>query len=192
MRPPRFAVVGTGRCGTGYVAAVMRACGVRCGHENWWTPEASRRQSGLDGDSSWLALPDIEAGRWSGPVVHVVRNPVDVVASLLGIGIFARPTAYRAFALWHEPDLSELPPLAAAVAWWQRWNDRCAVVADVTVRVERLPEELDQVATAIGRELDPEAWPPADVNHRRRAAVDPAQVWRRIERGYGYKEDDRG
>lgn len=195
VRPPWFAVIGTGRCGTGYTAAVLSACGLRCGHEHWWTPQASRRAEGLDGDASWMALPDIEMGVWSGPAVHVIRHPVDVVASLVGIGFFTRRTPYRDFALRYEPELLGLAAVEAAARWWQRWNDRCAAVADLTVPIERLLDHhLARVAEVVGDRFDPKevATVSTTVNHRRRAWIDPLKVWRHIERGYGYEEDDRG
>src|SRR5690606_32898585 len=147
MVPPRFAIIGTGRSGTGYMAELMRAHGFKCGHEHWWTLSSSprRRKSGLDGDSSWLALPDIESGAWSGPVVLAVRDPVAVVRSLLGIRFFERGTKYTQFVYEQEPELKGLPALHAATEWWARWNERCAAVADLVVRVEDLPRQLDRV-----------------------------------------------
>lgn len=173
MSPPRFAVVGTGRSGTAYTAAVLRACGVLCGHENWWTPLPERRMATLDGDSSWMALPDVESGAWSGPVVHVVREPVATVRALLGIEFFGHPDpdAHRRFAYEHEPCMAAMEPLEAAVHWWTSWNARCAAAADVTVRVEQLPQRLGDVGTVIGRRLSQSAAEriARDVNTGRRA-----------------------
>lgn len=173
MSLPRFAVVGTGRSGTAYTAAVLRACGVLCGHESWWTPLPERRMATLDGDSSWMALPDIESGAWSGPVVHVVREPVATVRALLGIEFFGHhdPDAHRRFAYEHEPCMAGMEPVEAAVHWWASWNARCAAVADITVRVERLPQRLGDVGTVIGRRLSQSAAEriARDVNTGRRA-----------------------
>lgn len=184
MIPPRFAVVGTGRCGTGYVAAVLCHSGLRCGHEQWWTPAVGRRVGGLDGDSSWLAVPDIEADTWSGPVLHVTRHPVDVVSSLIGIGFFyGPPREYLGFALDHEPELADLLPLRASVEWWARWNARCAAVADLTIPVEDLAGRLDDIGDLIGGRLDEDQVirVPTTVNRRQRVEVDPAAVWELLD-----------
>lgn len=180
---PRCAIVGTGRCGTGYMARLLTAAGVACGHEQWWTPMARRRRTGLDADASWMAVPDVASGAWSGPVVHLVRNPVDVTASLLGIGFFAgrgRPE-YLAVALEHEPTLIGRPEMEAAVEWWVRWNRRCAAVADMTVRVEDLPDRAADLEPVVGRLDHQRPDVPRDVNHRNRAEVDQAAVWRLLD-----------
>jgi hypothetical protein len=196
---PRFAVVGTGRSGTGYVAAVLRACGVECGHEAWWRPEGTgERTPDLAGDASWLALPDIETGAWKGPVALVVRHPVAVVRSLLGVR-FWEPgdgvtEAYRRFALEHCPDIDGLDPLPAAVEWWVAWNERAAAMADVKLRVEDLRKAwaVAELGDALGMPLEPRTARrvPTATNARERGEVDEAEVWRlldgRAER-FGYR-----
>ena len=175
---PGFAVVGTGRCGTGYTSKLLAdAGGLNVGHEKYWRPRG-RKKLGLDGDVSWLALPAIEAADWAGPVVHVVRNPVDVVRSLVGIGFFAgtdkrdRNGWFRGFALKHEPELANMDPLTAAVEWWARWNARCAAVADLTVKVEELADRLGDVFGVIGHPVrNEDAYMPFDVNKIGRAHV---------------------
>jgi hypothetical protein len=139
---PRAVITGTGRSGTGYMARlVTEATGhATCGHEGWFA-ELGDRTPGLDVDSSWLALPDIEAGTWAGPVVHVVRHPVACVASLLRTEFFGMHvgTPYPAFALAHCPQAADalaISPVAAAVEFWAHWNARCAAAADLTVRLE--------------------------------------------------------
>lgn len=179
---PDFAVIGTGRCGTRYMAHVLHACGLECGHENWWTLRSVRRRSGLDGDSSWLALSSIESGEWSGPVVHVTRHPLGVVRSLVGLEHFSRVGAFGAFSLAHEPDLARMSELEACVAWWVRWNDRCAKVADLTLRVEDVLEKLDHIGGVVGHDLDAgkAASVPETVNHRRHWQAEPPdeeKVW---------------
>lgn len=191
---PRFAVVGTGRSGTGYVAELMRANGINCGHEGWFKPEG--QETGLDGDASWLALPDIEAGAWKGPVAHVVRNPVAVVHSLMGIKFFHPETAdapYPQYARRHLPAIADLPPLEAAVEWWVQWNERCAQVADVKLRVEDLRKAwaLAELGDALGVRLDPvkAGGVPTNTNHREREAVPEKRIWELLDgraRRFGY------
>lgn len=191
---PRFAIIGTGRSGTGYVSAVLQANGVNCGHEGWFKPED--RQPGLDGDASWLAVPEIEAGAWKGPVAQVVRNPVAVIRSLVGIKFFDPETAhapYPQFAREHLPAIAELPPLEAAVEWWVQWNERCAALADVKLRVEdlRKPWALKELGDALGVSLDPakSSGVPTNTNHRTREAVSEKRIWELLDgraRRFGY------
>jgi hypothetical protein len=197
---PGFAVVGTGRSGTGYVAALLGAGGVTCGHEGWWRPEGTgERTPGLAGDASWLAVPDIESGVWSGPVAHVVRHPVATVRSLVGTRLFEPSEgvseAYRQFALRHCPQVGDLPPLEAAVEWWVAWNERCAAVAAVKLRVEdlRTPWAVAELGAALGLRLDVRAVRRVSttVNHRERGDVDHAGVWQLLDgraARFGYRQ----
>jgi hypothetical protein len=139
---PRAVITGTGRSGTGYMARLVTEATshATCGHEGWFA-ELGDRTPGLDVDSSWLALPAIEAGTWAGPVVHVIRNPVATVASLLRTEFFGvnAATPYPAFAMTHCPEAADalaVSPVAAAVEFWARWNARCAAAAALTVRLE--------------------------------------------------------
>lgn len=177
--PPWFAVVGTGRCGTGYTSRVLTVCGLDCGHENWWTPDPARLRPGMDGDASWLAVPDIERGAWRGPVLHVVREPVAVVRSLVGIGFWVHDTAFQRFALGHEPELAGMDPVSASVEWWVRWNARCSLVADLTVDAADVVDRLGEIGALLGRHLDPDRAHivPRTANHRVRAQVDVGAVW---------------
>lgn len=205
---PRAAIIGTGRSGTGYMSRLLTECthrGGLCGHEGWWCA-LGERTLGLDIDASWLALPDIEAGAWDGPVVHVVRDPVAVVKSLLRTEFFGAivDTAYPQFALEHCTPAREAllwSPVAAAVEFWANWNLRCAAVAQLTVRIEDVANwygedesiaayTLDMVGDVLGVEFG--AWQlaaalPTDVNHRDHPtsndlvyAVDEAYVWDRL------------
>lgn len=159
---PTFAVVGTGRCGTKQMSRVFG-----CGHESWWNVTGSRRLVGV-GDSSWMALPDIEGGAWNGLAIHVVRHPVDVVRSFVGIGFFERPSPWLDFAAEHCPLIVGLDPVAAAVTWWSDWASRCARVSHMTVRIEDITARRS--------------------NQRDRADVPSEDVWGLLDDGewWGY------
>lgn len=204
---PRAAIIGTGRSGTGYMSRLITESSLRagCGHESWWCA-LGERTPGYEIDSSWLALPDIESGAWAGPVVHVVRDPVATVESLLRTEFFGAivDTPYPQFALKHCEDARDAlmwSPVAAAVEFWADWNARCAAVAQLTVRIEDVSNwdgghesiaaaTLDLVADVLGVEFG--AWQvaaalPTDVNHRDHPmsndlvlALDEAYVWDRL------------
>lgn len=192
---PRFAVIGTGRSGTGHVAALMQASGINCGHESWF--QTGERTPGLDGDASWLAVPEIESGAWKGPVAQIVRHPVAVVRSLMGIQFFhpeLEDAPFPRFAREHCPEIVGLEPLEAAVEWWVAWNERCARLADVKLRVEDLRKgwALAELGDGLGVTLDPAASArvETDTNSRERANVPEADVWRLLDgraQRFGYQ-----
>lgn len=206
---PRTAIIGTGRSGTGYAATLITDAsitpGAYCGHEGWWCV-LGERTPGLFCDASWLALPDIEAGDWSGPTVHIVRDPVATVQSLLRTEFFGMiaDTPYPAFAMEHckrADDALAVSPVAAAVEFWADWNARCAAVAQLTVRLEDVSDweggpdsiaaaTIDLIGDVLGVEFG--AWQvaaalPTDINHRPHPvnddlvlAVDEGYVWDRL------------
>lgn len=80
----RFVIVGTGRCGTGYMSKILTKAGLPCGHEDIYTVNGiSSFIKGLEGDSSWLAVPHLESIDKDTKVVHIVRNPLKVFRSWL-------------------------------------------------------------------------------------------------------------
>lgn len=127
---PTACILGTGRSGSGYVAAVLRAAGVPCGHEEWWGPDAPC-PAGLVADSSWCALPAM----LHRPVPHVflqVRDPLKVVASLVASPDWGPYVPYRAAVGF----ASQGDPVKAAMALYVGWNALCESVAGRWWRVE--------------------------------------------------------
>lgn len=206
--PPRAVVIGTGRSGTGYMAALLKTAGIDAGHEAHWHAHSGPHASQLDVDCSWLALPAIEGNSWGGPwtgrTLHVVRHPVDTVRSLLGTGLFnieMSENPYAVHAWMHARSAGMLVghhPLHAAVEFWCEWNARCAAVADATVRLEDAGSLAwaVRVADTLGFGLTTDdimnavAATPTDTNTRGPVPeVDPREVWSLIGRrawGFGY------
>lgn len=116
---PEFIVTGTGRSGTGFTAAFLTALGIPTGHEEVLNPyypydanDLSRDwPEGLRGDASWLAVPhlaQIKSLDSSPAIIHVVRNPLHVMRSMVGIGWLSRigiHKAYEEFAIRHLPEI---------------------------------------------------------------------------------------
>lgn len=75
----KFVIAGTGRNGSTYIAEVLSAAGVPCGHEAVFSPLGVREPDGLLGDSSWAATPHLESTDLT--VYHQVRHPLKVLAS---------------------------------------------------------------------------------------------------------------
>jgi hypothetical protein len=172
-----FVVTGCGRSGTAYTAALLSTVGVRCGHERLFTPWIDAPPgpaAELDGDASWLAAPFVGALGASDLVVHQVRDPMAVVASLVGIGFFSpwrvpaeaagdavesvrrvasrrrrRPIRadFRRFLRRYAPAV-ELwtSPVQRAVEYWITWNGIVEERADPRrYRMQRV-EDLDAVS----------------------------------------------
>ena len=144
MAPPWFTIIGTGRSGTKYMAELMRANGLNCGHESYYSPirmESGDQDESLDGDSSWLAVPYLEQDVPRSPTIHVTRNPVAVVKSLLEIRFFHPETEEAPFRqfLWKYSNIFQHEdPVVRAVEFWVEWNTRCKYLSDVTMPIEQL------------------------------------------------------
>ena len=103
----KYIVTGTGRCGTLYMANLLTTFGFPCSHEGIFTNEGlpkaldavkgripvsssriSRKQNLSDyemeiaAESSYMAAPFLNSFN-SAQVIHVVRNPIDVVKSFV-------------------------------------------------------------------------------------------------------------
>lgn len=149
---PKVCILGTGRSGSGYIAAVLSEAGVACGHEAWWNPLGDRAE-GLAADSSWCALPEV----LDDPMVTCflqVRHPLKVVASLVASpdwGPYLGPRAALGFA-------SQGDPVRAAMALYVGWNRVCLSRSLSWWRVEDLTGyELRGVAGRLGIGLPMEA-----------------------------------
>lgn len=198
--PPRFVVTGTGRSGTAYCALVLQEQGVRAGHEAVYRPDHRGSWRGLEGDVSWLAVPRLEAERFEGRVVHVVRDPRWCIRSSLRIGKFQRAprdeTPWLRYARLHCPTAwLAADPYERACRFWVEWNQRAEAVADVTLRLEALSPAV--LLDAIGRDLASatSSLVPQTANHRECSYAEwPEITWADLPRDvaelatrYGYR-----
>lgn len=87
--PLRVIVTGCGRSGTNYMAEVLNAAGLRCGHERAFTVLGPRVTQDLDAESSWYAAPYLGHVNENTKVLHLVRHPSRVVKSFFRIGLCA-------------------------------------------------------------------------------------------------------
>lgn len=127
-------VTGTGRCGTRYVAKLLSSAGVPCGHEGVFTPRGiSKAYEILEkisscAESSWMAAPFIGYQEVCGArIVHLIRHPIRVINSLLGMRFFAADSRYLT---WANYAISHLPSIGSldseedrTVAFYVRWNE---------------------------------------------------------------------
>lgn len=131
----KFLITGTGRCGSGYIARVLTGAGIPTGHEEVFNPitlKALEQGQSEDlwwpdkrpGESSWLAAPYLPVYDSPLPTVHLVRNPIDVLDSLVGIGFLSMMGIhgdYERFATFHYASAMLESP-------WQKSKSRKEII----------------------------------------------------------------
>lgn len=151
----RYLVAGTGRSGTAFISRALTLAGGRCGHESVLNHDraGSRRRlrtnpEDLLGDSSLAAFAYLlEPELAEVPVLHLLRNPVDVVASWAATGILDDDsTPYGRFIRSELPDVKAgADSIARAVLYVNAATTAVTVRARGpyrTVRIEDLTAEL--------------------------------------------------
>ena len=115
MKKLECLVVGTGRCGTAYMAQLLTSAGIPCGHESIFSnkgiieiknklknPDAIELSEcslmtenpwvdpkEIIADSSYLAAPYLKSNFLSNTkIIHVVRHPIDVISSFVLDGLY--------------------------------------------------------------------------------------------------------
>jgi hypothetical protein len=162
-----FVVTGTPRSGTSYMSSLLRELGYDCAHERCFDPwhvtfAEERADTCRWGDSSWLAVPYLEDLPPSTRVVHVVRNPVDSINSIIGTGQLDWPHDYRAFIAHHWRGNRDWWPAELSQPgqeFWRDWNARieCSGRVHARVKLEAIADEIEALVSAIDpdRVIDP-------------------------------------
>lgn len=172
-----FLITGCGRSGTMFTARLFNELGVRTSHEEFFTAytplsavakfggwlERTRTMGEVSGlaapwVSSLLAMPRGVPGH--GLVVAIlVRNPVAVIASLMGLkdySLQSRPLANIKFNFRHLDAMShDDEPLTLAMKYWLWWNHLAREQAPGTLvyRVEEIHKDQGQYAIKMLRGL---------------------------------------
>ena len=117
----RFLVTGCARSGTGYIATLLTALGVPCGHERVFNPLTLGKGDELlwpdasPGESSWLAAPFIPNLPEEVLILHQVRETVAMIRSKVRTRFFEVPTWYKSFAERVCPELLNGSPTERAM-----------------------------------------------------------------------------
>jgi len=79
------------------------------------------------GEASWLAAPYVEQLKNYYPIIHLVRHPLAVINSLMGIGFWTETghEPYRNFIMKHLPSMPK-DPLEKSLYYWYHWNKQLA------------------------------------------------------------------
>lgn len=144
----KYIVVGTGRCGTVYMARVLTELGFPCGHEtifnergiflqskDWDLSKISQETTGnwledktkIVADSSYMAVPHMYNFPNS-KIIHVIRDPIKVIRSFFyGMNYFCSSKASNP---WEEYIYKYLPELKKDMTQIERcclyyvlWNE---------------------------------------------------------------------
>lgn len=182
----KYVVTGTARSGTKYAATLLTNAGMKCGHEsvfNSWgsnftrAPKWREQETHL-GDSSFITAPFIPEVKGDLKVVHLIRPPLDVIRSIVGIAHVGNNRAPWVQFLNAHINLTQFPPgPQRAAAYWVRWNRLIQDNGpDVTWDVTKITSDhILELALMTGIEIDPaDAVSAVDstdrrINHRERA-----------------------
>src|SRR5262245_52976939 len=154
-----FVITGTPRSGTTYMASLLRELGFDCTHERCFDPwrivfAEDRPDTSPWGDSSWLAVPYLGDLPTVTRVIHVVRDPVDSINSIIGTGQLDWPHDYRTFIAhhWHgDRDWWPRELTDPGERFWLDWNARIEASGrvDLRVQLEGVCDELDALFDVI-------------------------------------------
>lgn len=137
----KFIIVGTGRCGTVYVAKLLTAVGIPCSHERIFTNKGivDKKKdsdvaswSGLKApikvvaEASYMAVPYLDHPYLThSQIIHLVRDPIKVIQSFGNKLQYFRhkPNPWESFIYTHLPELKEIKdPITRCSAYYVLWN----------------------------------------------------------------------
>lgn len=139
----RLLVTGIGRSGTQYMARLLSASGMPCGHEALYPTDcrAAPDWGPVRAESAWPAAAWLPSQDPSLRVVHLVRHPLQWLASwsqtVWGPGGSRRATKYltrHTGIPWRS--LAVTDALSASMRLWVAWNRMIEPHAHVRLRVE--------------------------------------------------------
>lgn len=153
-------VTGCQRSGTTWAAAAITACGHWASHERFINERVIWPLKPETIESSHCAaalLPGLRQ-KYDAKVIHLVRNPLDVISSIKRRGTFSQPLAPSAkWALQHgrgKVFQLENSEILRIMNYWLNWNQMVEDYADVCIRLEDAttqPHVLADTLTDLGR-----------------------------------------
>ncbi|WP_108812616.1 hypothetical protein [Sphingorhabdus sp. Alg231-15] len=177
-KKPEFAIIGTGRSGSTYVADLFKASGYECSHEAYFTPDGPKlrnpdRGIHCKGDSSWLAIPYLPDPEII--AIHQIRHPHKVILSTYNLGWFDdkiknQRMPFYTFAKKHFEFSDD--PLRSSLRWYIEWNRRCEAITDKRFQIEKLSENIENISSWLGRDLTYIQKSRSENSNSRRAVVE--------------------
>lgn len=152
----RLVITGTGKSGTTYMAALLNASGIACGHQSVFSWAGIRWRPEYEADASWIAAPYLYS--FDGVVLHVVREPLACIRSLVGMDWFGNRSKKldrgRRFLRSHFGVTGD--DVRDAMRYYVEWNRSIEPYATHRVRLEDMPSPtllLELGATRIGADV---------------------------------------
>jgi hypothetical protein len=162
----KYLITGCGRSGTLFASKLFSAVGSPCSHEVAFGAHVMKHHKSatwnpnFHGEASWLAAPVIKRA-WKDDLVilHQLRDPIEVIRSMVGIGSMGRETPYQRYIFHYLPELREIAKrsqVEACMAFWVLWND---MIAHKTERFGQLfryhvesldPDLLSRISDSFG------------------------------------------
>jgi hypothetical protein len=197
------------------MARVLAAMGLRCGHEDLFNQNSTQGRlplpwpDDMPGESSWFAVPFLEALPAGTLVAHQVRHPLGVVNSSVRNKFFERARwdrasldekRYRQYLVYsfmehHIRGMHNGSDVEKAMRYWLEWN-RLAERAEniqglryIRYRLEDIGARLEFLLDAIGLPYDkariPEVLAQFPKNYNTRGPVEPGEevTWDKLPPG---------
>jgi hypothetical protein len=157
-------IIGTGRTGTGFIAKLLILNHIPCGHEKVFGLPHDReiyledlRQTQLQGDSSWLAVPFLHEIKEVEPnlqLIHITRHPLKVIKSLCDLEFTTKrmKAPYRdvAFVRSTSTETEEIPILINYILrWYGMIEEHERAVLDID------NFDYDLLSSVVGKKLKP-------------------------------------
>ncbi len=174
-----FIVTGCARSGTMGTAVMLNDLGVRTSFEEFFVARPFRvaddiggeyldwlRYTATNGEVSGMAVPYLACIGKSVSVIHQVRNPVAVIASLMGLRNFHEETVWQPNVKFNFRHLTSLQrdatPLERCMQYWLGWNMLVGnSEPSLRIRAEDLlsPKTRQSILTEIESDAKPDATP---------------------------------
>lgn len=149
-------VVFTGcpRSGTKYIHKLMCFNNVMIGHEVFFgMPGVGTIVDNMTGDSSWLAVPYLkELKKNNTKIIHIVRNPIKVVNSLMVNNIFVKKDLSNIFLEYAFPRIKNYQGIDKYIYFYIKWNEEIGKYADKRFRIEDVTKNPVPLFEYIGEE----------------------------------------
>ena len=153
----KYLISGTPRSGTGFMSQLMSSAGIPIGHEMFFgMPGHGYYPINAQGDSSWMAVPFIQ--NFDAIVIHIVRNPLDNIASLIHRNTFSeesiKSSIYTFFKMMRLPSLSQFGGMDMYLHFWLNWNKQIDLVENVRVSLEDVIKDPKPMLDDLGIQYD--------------------------------------
>lgn len=153
----KLAVTGSGRSGTGWCAAILNSAGIFTGHERVFTHKTA--YGGLidwceyNADASWLAVPRLPLMNVRAALV--IRNPLEVVASMMHMGFGADDVDPNPFYKVASDLGGMTPDPDGYLRFWVNWNTRALPVVEAVFTLDQLLENPMTLTRWAGAKYEP-------------------------------------